>query len=338
MSAAARPARCPLGVRPAERRVGPREPRRDPAPAARPPVGRQRPRRLEPHPQPVHRAAPRDHHRGGRRGLRLQPRLLGQLPRRGRGRRRSTRPASGSGSARTRSPGRSSRATPSRPRRRCSSTRTPGSAAMSDALHGLYRERLARGTWRDRPRPVLLNNWEGDLLRLRRGEAARDRDRRRATSASSCSSSMTAGSASATTTRARSATGSSTGASCPTASTASPPKVEALGIRFGLWIEPEMVSERSRLFEAHPDWAIGVPGRPRTESRQQLVLDMSRPEIVDHLVRRPVRGPRQRPDLVHQVGHEPDDHRAVQHRPCRPTARASSSTATSSASTTCTPG
>ena len=44
-----------------------------------------------------------------------------------------------------------------------------------------------------------------------------------------------------------------------------------------------MISERSRLFEAHPDWAIGVPGRPRTESRQQLVLDMSRPEVVDHL-------------------------------------------------------
>ena len=60
-------------------------------------------------------------------------------------------------------------------------------------------------------------------------------------------------------------------------------KVEALGLRFGIWIEPEMVSQRSRLFEAHPDWAVGVPGRPRTESRQQLVLDMSRPEIVDHL-------------------------------------------------------
>ena len=44
-----------------------------------------------------------------------------------------------------------------------------------------------------------------------------------------------------------------------------------------------MVSQRSRLFEAHPDWAIGIPGRPRTESRQQLVLDMARPEVVDHL-------------------------------------------------------
>ena len=60
-------------------------------------------------------------------------------------------------------------------------------------------------------------------------------------------------------------------------------KIEALGMRFGLWIEPEMVSERSDLFAEHADWAVGVPGRPRTESRQQLVLDMSRPEVVDHL-------------------------------------------------------
>ena len=60
-------------------------------------------------------------------------------------------------------------------------------------------------------------------------------------------------------------------------------RVEALGMRFGIWIEPEMISQRSDLFAAHPDWAIGVPGRPRTESRQQLVLDMSRPAVVDHL-------------------------------------------------------
>ncbi|MBA2382578.1 MAG: alpha-galactosidase, partial [Chloroflexi bacterium] len=46
---------------------------------------------------------------------------------------------------------------------------------------------------------------------------------------------------------------------------------------------PEMVSERSELFAAHPDWAIGIPGRPRTEGRNQLVLDLSRGEIVDHL-------------------------------------------------------
>jgi alpha-galactosidase len=157
-----------------------------------------------------------------------------------------------------------------------------GLGAMSDALHRLYRERLARGTWRDAPRPVLLNNWEATyfdfdeakLLEIARtggelgvelfvlddgwfGERDSDTsslgdwfvDRRK----------------------------------LPDGIDGLARKVEALGLRFGLWIEPEMVSERSRLFEAHPDWAIGIPGRPRTESRQQLVLDMSRPEIVDHL-------------------------------------------------------
>src|SRR5206468_12579923 len=59
-------------------------------------------------------------------------------------------------------------------------------------------------------------------------------------------------------------------------------RITELGMGFGLWIEPEMVSEQSRLFESHPDWAIGTPGRPRTESRQQLVRDLRRPEVVDH--------------------------------------------------------
>ena len=60
-------------------------------------------------------------------------------------------------------------------------------------------------------------------------------------------------------------------------------RIRELGLDFGLWIEPEMVSERSELYRAHPDWAIGVPGRHRTRSRHQLVLDLSRSEVVDHL-------------------------------------------------------
>lgn len=55
------------------------------------------------------------------------------------------------------------------------------------------------------------------------------------------------------------------------------------GMKFGLWIEPEMISRKSRLFEAHPDWCIHVENKEPTESRQQLVLDMSRPEIVDYI-------------------------------------------------------
>ncbi|MDO5298117.1 MAG: alpha-galactosidase [Clostridia bacterium] len=61
------------------------------------------------------------------------------------------------------------------------------------------------------------------------------------------------------------------------------PRIHALGMRFGLWVEPEMVSEDSDLYRAHPDWALGAPGRPRTRSRSQLVLDFSRREVREHV-------------------------------------------------------
>ena len=60
-------------------------------------------------------------------------------------------------------------------------------------------------------------------------------------------------------------------------------ELRALGMELGLWIEPEMVSEDSLLYREHPDWALGVPGRPRTRGRSQLVLDFSREEVRDHV-------------------------------------------------------
>ncbi len=157
-----------------------------------------------------------------------------------------------------------------------------GLGDLSDAYHRLYRERLARGVWRDRPRPVLINNWEGtrfDFTEDKLVEIAsvahdlgvelfvlddgwfgkRDDD---TTSLGDWSVDLR---------------------KLPNGIPGVAGRIEALGMLFGLWIEPEMVSSRSDLFVAHPDWAIGVPGRPRTEGRQQLVLDMGRPEVVDHL-------------------------------------------------------
>ena len=52
-------------------------------------------------------------------------------------------------------------------------------------------------------------------------------------------------------------------------------KVEALGMKFGLWIEPEMVNHESRLYREHPDWLLGEPGRPQCHGRNQFVLDYS---------------------------------------------------------------
>ena len=52
-------------------------------------------------------------------------------------------------------------------------------------------------------------------------------------------------------------------------------------MKFGIWIEPEMISEDSDLYREHPDWALTIPGRKPVRSRNQLVLDFSRKEVVD---------------------------------------------------------
>jgi alpha-galactosidase len=157
-----------------------------------------------------------------------------------------------------------------------------GVGGLSDGFHRLYRDRLARGIWRDRPRPIVINNWEATyfgfdearLLELADAAAgadielfvlddgwfgARDDDT------------------------------SSLGdwvvdrRKLPNGLDGLARAIVAKGMQFGIWVEPEMVSRRSRLFEAHPDWAIGVQGRERTESRHQYVLDLTRREVVDHL-------------------------------------------------------
>jgi alpha-galactosidase len=157
-----------------------------------------------------------------------------------------------------------------------------GLGGMSDAFHRLYRDRLARGAWRDRTRPVLLNNWEATYFGF-------DAEKLVAIATSARDLGVELFVLDDGWFGARDDDTTSLGdwfvnkRKLPDGLGDLASKIEALGLRFGLWIEPEMVSERSRLFEAHPDWAVGVPGRPRTESRQQLVLDMSRAEVVDYL-------------------------------------------------------
>jgi alpha-galactosidase len=153
---------------------------------------------------------------------------------------------------------------------------------MSDAYHTILRERMARGTWRDKPRPIVINNWEATYF---------DFDEARLAEIAAASKDLGIelfvlddgwfG--------ARDDDSSSLGdwhvdrRKLPNGLDAIARKVESLGMHFGLWIEPEMVSRRSELFGEHPEWVIGVPSRPLTEGRNQYVLDMSRPEVVDHL-------------------------------------------------------
>ncbi len=59
--------------------------------------------------------------------------------------------------------------------------------------------------------------------------------------------------------------------------------VNGLGMKFGLWVEPEMVNPNSDLYRAHPDWAMHFNDRPRSEARNQLILNMARDDVRDHI-------------------------------------------------------
>ena len=61
-------------------------------------------------------------------------------------------------------------------------------------------------------------------------------------------------------------------------------RVHALGMDFGIWVEPEMVNPESDLYRKHPDWAMNFPGRPRTEARNQLLLNLARKDVSDYVL------------------------------------------------------
>jgi alpha-galactosidase len=157
-----------------------------------------------------------------------------------------------------------------------------GLTALSQSFHRLFGERLARGVWRDRARPILLNNWEATYF-----DFTEEKLLRIASDAKDLGVELFVlddgwfGE--------RNDDTSSLGdweanlKKLPHGVEGLARKVEALGLKFGLWIEPEMVSPRSQLYQVHPDWAVGSIADRRTLGRNQLVLDLSRSEVVDYL-------------------------------------------------------
>ena len=157
-----------------------------------------------------------------------------------------------------------------------------GLNGMSQTFHRLYRTRLARGVWRDRDRPVLLNNWEATGCNF-----TEDKILHMAESAKALGIELFVlddgwfG--------ARDNDWSGLGDwfanenKLPSGLAGLAKKITALGLRFGIWIEPEMVNRDSDLFRAHSDWILQVPDRLPSVGRNQYVLDFSRPEVVDHI-------------------------------------------------------
>ena len=155
-----------------------------------------------------------------------------------------------------------------------------GLDGMTHALHDLYRNHLTRGPWKDKPRPSLVNNWEATyfkfdtekLLDIARTAAARGIEMLvlddgwfgcRDTDTNSLGDWVV------------------NEKKLPGGLKYLADEVNKLGMKFGLWVEPEMVCPDSNLFRAHPDYALQIPGRPPMLSRTQLVLDLSRKEVRD---------------------------------------------------------
>lgn len=157
-----------------------------------------------------------------------------------------------------------------------------GMNGMSQTFHRLYRTRLARGFWKAKERPVVINNWEATFMNF-----DEEKIMHIATTARDLGVEMFVlddgwfGKRDDDTT--------SLGdwypdfRKLPNGIKGIAEKIEQLGMKFGLWIEPEMVSKESNLYREHPDWLIGTENRPICHGRNQYVLDFSKEEVVDYI-------------------------------------------------------
>lgn len=155
-----------------------------------------------------------------------------------------------------------------------------GLNALSQSFHGLYNNHLVRGPWKNRPRPILLNNWEATFM-----EFTQDSILKIAEKAKQAGAELFVLDDGWFGARDNDYAGLGDWVENPKKLPGGMKelarKVNELGMQFGFWIEPEMVNPDSDLYRAHPDWAFAVPGRTPALGRHQYVLDFSRDEVVD---------------------------------------------------------
>ncbi len=157
-----------------------------------------------------------------------------------------------------------------------------GLGGMSRTFHKLYNNNLVRGEWKYKKRPLLINNWEGtyfdfdneklfniakwaketgiEMLVMDDGWFGKRND-------DTCA----LGDWNVNENKLKGGIGKLVS------------DIKGLGLKFGIWYEPEMISPDSDLFRAHPDWCIHVPNRDRSQGRWQYVIDMSRQDVRDYL-------------------------------------------------------
>ncbi|MBW4082426.1 alpha-galactosidase [Paenibacillus sp. S150] len=157
-----------------------------------------------------------------------------------------------------------------------------GLGEMSRIYHRLYRTRLSRGQYRDKERPILVNNWEATYFDF-------NTDKLEAIAAEGAKLGIELFVLDDGWFGKRDADNSSLGdwtedlRKLPGGLADLAARVNGHGMKFGLWVEPEMISPDSDLYRSHPDWCLHVPGRRRSELRWQLVLDYTREEVRQYI-------------------------------------------------------
>lgn len=159
-----------------------------------------------------------------------------------------------------------------------------GIGGVSRELNRLYRNNLCRSKWANKDRPILINNWEATYF-----DFTEDKLVSLAKTAKETGIELFVlddgwfGS--------RNDDFQGLGdwfvnkSKLPSGIDGLSQKINDVGLKFGIWLEPEMVNPNSDLFRAHPDWVIHVPNRQPTLSRNQLILDLTRKEVRDYIVK-----------------------------------------------------
>ena len=158
-----------------------------------------------------------------------------------------------------------------------------GFNGMSAQFHDFVNHNIVRSDWKGKERPVLINNWESCFFRFSRGKLLRlARQAKRLGVELFVLDDGWFGKRN----------NDSAGLGDYTVNTNKLPggmrsfsaSIHALGMRFGLWFEPEMVNPDSDLYRAHPEYAVTTPGRAPLFGRNQLVLDLCNPDVRDYIV------------------------------------------------------
>jgi alpha-galactosidase len=161
-----------------------------------------------------------------------------------------------------------------------------GYRQMSVNMHEFVREHITRGPWKKKERPVLINSWEASYFDFTEGSLVK---LAKAAKNTGCELFVMDDGWFGDRNDDKRALGDwdiINKKKLPGGLEGLAKKITDLGLMFGLWVEPEMINVDSELYRKHPEWAIDIPGMDHSEGRNQRLLDLCNPEVVDYMIER----------------------------------------------------